>query len=28
VRQTLKRRLRYFLRDMRSALGGHGRNYN
>ena len=28
VRQTLKRRLRYFLRDMRSALGGHGKNYN
>jgi hypothetical protein len=26
-RQPLKRRLRYFIRDMRSALGGHGRNY-
>jgi FkbM family methyltransferase len=28
VRQSLKRRLRYFARDMRSALGGRGRNYN
>ena len=28
VRQSLKRRLRYFARDMRSALGGSGRNYN
>ena len=28
VRQSLKRRLRYFARDMRSALGGRGRDYN
>jgi FkbM family methyltransferase len=28
IRQSLKRRLRYFARDMRSALGGRGRNYN
>jgi hypothetical protein len=27
LRQPLKRRLRYFIRDLRSALGGHGRNY-
>jgi FkbM family methyltransferase len=27
ARQPLKRRLRYFIRDLRSALGGHGRNY-
>ena len=27
LRQPLKRRLRYFIRDMRSALGGSGRAY-
>jgi FkbM family methyltransferase len=27
ARQPFKRRLRYLMRDLRSALGGHGRNY-